>query len=91
LDGVSTLIMAKAFPRSTFYGFDLHPASIEAANRHAEEQSLGNVHFSVASAKEFPGSDYGFVTVFDALHDVGDPVGAWVSAGLTRRANTITC
>jgi SAM-dependent methyltransferase len=74
--GASTLIMAKAFPKSEFYGFDLHPASIEAANRGAEEQEITNVHFSIASAKDFPGRDYGFVTVFDALHDMGDPVGA---------------
>jgi SAM-dependent methyltransferase len=74
--GISTLIMAKAFPNSEFHGFDLHPASIEAANRHAEEQQLPNVRFSIASAKEFPGRGYGFVTVFDALHDMGDPVGA---------------
>src|ERR1700720_1076324 len=74
--GISTLIMAKEFPKSEFHGFDLHPASIDAANRHAEEQQVTNVHFSVASAKEFPGRDYGFVTIFDALHDMGDPVGA---------------
>jgi SAM-dependent methyltransferase len=74
--GISTLLMAKAFPKSEFRGFDLHPASIEAANRHAEEQRVTNVHFSVAAAKDFPGRDYGFVTIFDALHDMGDPVGA---------------
>jgi SAM-dependent methyltransferase len=74
--GISTLIMAKAFPKSEFRGFDLHPASIEAANRHAKEQQIKNVHFSVAAAKDFPGNDYGFVTVFDALHDMGDPIGA---------------
>src|SRR5260221_787028 len=74
--GISTLIMAKAFPKSQFCGFDLHPASIEAANRHAKEQHIMNVHFSVAAAKDFPGKNYGFVTVFDALHDMGDPVSA---------------
>jgi SAM-dependent methyltransferase len=74
--GISTLIMAKEFPKSEFYGFDLHPASIEAANRHAGEQRVTNVQFSVAPAKEYPGRDYGFVTIFDALHDMGDPVGA---------------
>src|SRR5271165_2970804 len=74
--GISTLIMAKAFPKSEFYGFDLHPASIEAANRHTQEQQIPNVRFSIATAKDFPGNDYGFVTVFDALHDMGDPVGA---------------
>jgi ubiquinone/menaquinone biosynthesis C-methylase UbiE len=74
--GISTLIMAKAFPNSEFYGFDLHLGSIKAANRHADEQQLPNVRFSIASAKAFPGRDYGLVTVFDALHDMGDPVGA---------------
>jgi len=74
--GISTLIMAKEFPESVFHGFDLHPASIEAAIRHAKEQQVKNVHFSVAASKEFPGRDYGLVTIFDALHDMGDPVGA---------------
>ena len=74
--GASTLIMAKAFPKSEFYGFDFHPASIEAANHHAQEQLIPNVSFSIATAEEVPGNDYGFVTVFDALHDMGDPVGA---------------
>jgi len=68
--------MAKAFPKSQFCGFDLHPTSIEAANRHAKEQQITNVNFSIATAKDFPGNDYGFVTVFDALHDMGDPIGA---------------
>ena len=74
--GVSTLIMAKAFPKSEFFGFDLHPASIERANSCAKEQEVTNIHFSVAPAKDFPGRDYEFATVFDALHDMGDPVGA---------------
>jgi SAM-dependent methyltransferase len=74
--GISTLIMAKAFPNSKFIGFDSHKASIEAANHHAKEEGVGNVEFAVASAKDFPGNNYGFVTVFDALHDMGDPVGA---------------
>jgi tRNA/tmRNA/rRNA uracil-C5-methylase (TrmA/RlmC/RlmD family) len=68
--------MAKAFPKSQFFGFDLHSASVEAANRHATEQQITNVHFSIAAAKDFPGNDYGLVTVFDALHDMGDPAGA---------------
>ena len=49
--GISTLIMAKAFPKSEFYGFDLHPASIEAANRHAQEQQIPNVRFSIDSER----------------------------------------
>jgi SAM-dependent methyltransferase len=52
--GASTLIMAQAFPKSEFYGFDLHPPSIEAANRHASEQGITNVHFGSATAKDFP-------------------------------------
>jgi Methyltransferase domain len=55
---------------------DPHPASIEAAKSHAQDQQITNVQFSTAAAKDFPGNDYGFVTVFDALHDMGDPVGA---------------
>jgi SAM-dependent methyltransferase len=74
--GISTLVMAKAFPNSQFYGFDLHPTSIDAAIRHTQEQQITNVNFSIATAKDFPGNDYGFVTVFDALHDMGDPIGA---------------
>jgi SAM-dependent methyltransferase len=74
--GISTLIMAKAFPKSEFHGFDSHPASIEAAESHAHDQQITNVHFSVAAAKDFPGKDYGLATIFDALHDMGDPVGA---------------
>lgn len=74
--GASTLIMAKAYPNSTFIGYDLHPASIEHANQHAQEEGLCNVSFGVAAAKDFPGRDYDLITTFDALHDMGDPVGA---------------
>jgi SAM-dependent methyltransferase len=75
--GYSTLIMAEAFPNSEFVGFDFHPASIEDAWRHAREHDAGgNVRFEVAAAKEYPGSNYDLVTMFDCLHDMGDPVGA---------------
>jgi SAM-dependent methyltransferase len=74
--GASTLIMAKAYPNSKFHGFDIHPASIAAAKRNAQEQGVANVEFQVATAKDFPGRGYGFATIFDALHDMGDPVGA---------------
>lgn len=75
--GSSTLLMAKAFPKSEFFGFDYHDKSIEAARQKAHEGGLaGRVHFEVAKAKEFPGKDYDFVAVFDCLHDMGDPVGA---------------
>ena len=75
--GASTLLMAKAFPKSQFFGFDYHDGSIEGARASAQKQGLsGNVAFSTASAKGFPGNDYDLVTVFDCLHDMGDPVGA---------------
>lgn len=73
--GASTIIMAQAFPKSKFTGFDLHPRSIECARQCAREGGLANVAFETASAKEFPGR-YDFITTFDALHDMGDPLGA---------------
>jgi SAM-dependent methyltransferase len=75
--GASTLLMAKAYPKSRFFGFDYHDKSIEAARESAKRQGLADrVTFEVAKAKEFPGKDYDLVTVFDCLHDMGDPVGA---------------
>jgi len=75
--GASTLLMAKAFPKSAFFGFDYHDMSIEAASAAAKRNGLADrVTFAVAKAKEFPGKDYDFVAVFDCLHDMGDPVGA---------------
>src|SRR4051812_38626194 len=56
--GASTLVMAKAFPRSSFTGFDFHDASVQHANEHARDSELDNVRFEVATAKHFPGSDY---------------------------------
>ena len=74
--GISTVTMARAFPNSHFFGFDYHPASIEQARALAREESLANVTFEVALAKEYPGTNYDLVTTFDCLHDMGDPVGA---------------
>lgn len=75
--GASTVIMAAAFPNSEFFGFDYHDASIERAREAAREAGVeGRVNFEVASAKDYPGSDYDLVCVFDCLHDMGDPVGA---------------
>jgi SAM-dependent methyltransferase len=75
--GASTIVMARAFPRSQFFGFDYHPASIENARTAADRAGVADrVSFQVASAKEFPGSGYGLVTFFDCLHDMGDPTGA---------------
>ena len=76
--GASTLIMAKAFPKSKFVGFDYHEPSIERARRHAADEGLGDrVKFEVARAKTFPGKrEYDLVAFFDCLHDMGDPIGA---------------
>jgi len=75
--GASTLIMAAAYPQSQFIGFDYHEPSIAHAREAASKAGLSDrVRFEVASAKSFPGSDYDLVTVFDCLHDMGDPVGA---------------
>jgi ubiquinone/menaquinone biosynthesis C-methylase UbiE len=75
--GASTLLMAKAFPNSHFFGFDYHDKSIEAARESARREGIADrVTFEVAKAKEYPGKDYDFVAVFDCLHDMGDPVGA---------------
>jgi SAM-dependent methyltransferase len=75
--GASTIIMAKAFPKSTFVGFDYHAPSIEKARERAGAAGVGDrVTFEVASAKQFPGEKYDVVCFFDCLHDMGDPVGA---------------
>jgi SAM-dependent methyltransferase len=74
--GASTMLMARAFPRSQFVGFDYHAPSIARARELAAAAGLHQVRFEVAAAKEFPGTDYDLVTFFDCLHDMGDPVGA---------------
>ena len=75
--GASTILLAKAFPESKFFGFDYHDKSIEAARETARREGVDDrVTFEVAKAKEFPGKDYDLVAVFDCLHDMGDPIGA---------------
>jgi SAM-dependent methyltransferase len=75
--GASTLLLAKAFPKSQFFGFDYHDKSIEAAREYAKRDGIADrVNFEVAKAKQYPGKDYDFVAVFDCLHDMGDPIGA---------------
>jgi SAM-dependent methyltransferase len=74
--GSSTIIMAQAFPNSIFHGFDFHGPSIEQAKEHARAAGVAkNTVFEVTAAKEYPGQDYDLVAIFDALHDMGDPVG----------------
>ena len=75
--GASTLLMAKAFPKSQFFGFDYHDKSIEGARNSAKREGVADrATFEVVKAKEYPGRDYDFVAVFDCLHDMGDPAGA---------------
>jgi SAM-dependent methyltransferase len=75
--GASTVLMAQAFPKSRFYGFDYHPASLEGARESAKRAGVAErTTFEAASAKAYLGKDYDLVTCFDCLHDLGDPVGA---------------
>jgi 2-polyprenyl-3-methyl-5-hydroxy-6-metoxy-1,4-benzoquinol methylase len=75
--GASTVLMAKSYPKSKFFGFDYHDKSIETAKQRAKEAGVdGRIEFKVAKAKDYPGNEYDFVTFFDCLHDMGDPVGA---------------
>jgi 2-polyprenyl-3-methyl-5-hydroxy-6-metoxy-1,4-benzoquinol methylase len=75
--GSSTVLMAQSFPKSTFVGYDYHEGSIQTARERAREAGVADrTKFEVAKAKDYPGSGYDFVTFFDCLHDMGDPVGA---------------
>lgn len=74
--GSSTIIMAKAYPHSTFIGFDYHTPSIVAARTRAKQAGAKNASFKVAKSTDYPGKGYDFVSHFDCLHDMGDPVGA---------------
>jgi 2-polyprenyl-3-methyl-5-hydroxy-6-metoxy-1,4-benzoquinol methylase len=75
--GSSTILMAQAFPNSSFVGSDYHQGSIETARRRATEAGVADrVRFDVAPASAYAGTGYDLVTMFDCLHDMGDPVGA---------------
>jgi len=75
--GASTILMAKAFRLSTFVGSDCHAGSIETARKRAQAAGVADrVKFEIGPAAEHPGTGYDLVTMFDCLHDMGDPVGA---------------
>jgi len=75
--GASTILMAQAYPRSRFFGFDYHLPSIEAARDAAAAARVdGRVTFELATAKDFPARGYDLIACFDCLHDMGDPIGA---------------
>ncbi|GAC1417120.1 MAG: class I SAM-dependent methyltransferase [Acidobacteriaceae bacterium] len=86
--GASTLLMAREYPNSEFFGFDYHAGSIDLARKSAQAQGLSDrVTFAVASAKAYPGKDYDLVAFFDCLHDMGDPVGAAAYVRSTLKAD----
>ncbi len=75
--GASTVLMATAFPASSFVGSDYHEGSIETARARAEKAGLSDrVEFRAESAQAYSGGNYDLVTMFDCLHDMGDPIGA---------------
>jgi ubiquinone/menaquinone biosynthesis C-methylase UbiE len=75
--GASTILMAQAFPNSTFIGSDYHEGSLATARDRGEQAGVDDrVHFQVAPAAAYEGTGYDLVTMFDCLHDMGDPVGA---------------
>lgn len=75
--GACLILMAQAYPKSTFVGFDYHEQSIETARRHAEEAGVADrVSFHAAGAHDFSGEEYDLICVFNALHEWGDPIGA---------------
>lgn len=73
--GASTILLAKAFPKAEFFGYDYHPSSIDVARQRAREADVRNVHFEVADASSYPERDFDFVAFFDCLHDMADPTG----------------
>lgn len=77
---LTTRLMARAFPASQFVGIDFHPPSVAHAAELARAEGLGNVRFEQGSALSFPGDNYDLITLFDCLHDMGDPTGVARSA-----------
>jgi SAM-dependent methyltransferase len=75
--GASTILLAQAFPNSRFHGFDYHAPSIQRAREAAAAAGVADqVTFDTASAQDYAGEDFDLACIFDALHDMGDPVGA---------------
>lgn len=74
--GASTILMAKAFPRSEFVGIDYHGPSIETAQQRAAEAGVRNARFETADATSYREQDLDFIAFFDCLHDMANPAGA---------------
>ena len=73
--GASAILRAKAYPRSTFFGYDYHGDSIRTARERAAAAGVSNVHFNIADAIGYPEDDFDLIAFFDCLHDMGDPIG----------------
>lgn len=74
--GASTILLAKAFPKSEFVGYDYHAPSIETATKRAREADAPNARFEVADATGYAEGGFDLIAFFDCLHDMGDPAGA---------------
>ena len=74
--GASTILMAKAYPKSEFIGYDYHAASIDTAREKAKAAGANNARFEVADATGYKDTDFDLIAFFDCLHDMGDPAGA---------------
>ncbi|WP_199752693.1 class I SAM-dependent methyltransferase [Actinoplanes sp. ATCC 53533] len=75
--GASSVLMAKAYPKSTVHASDYHQGSIDLAHKRAADAGVADrVSFEAAGAQQFGGERYDLVTTFDCLHDMGDPLGA---------------
>jgi SAM-dependent methyltransferase len=83
--GASTIIMARAFPKSQFIGIDYHADSIATATQRAREAGIGNVRFEISNAKDYDARNMDLVCFMDCLHDLGDPAGALIHARKTLR------
>jgi SAM-dependent methyltransferase len=74
--GASTILMAKAYPQSTFIGYDYHAPSIDTARERAKQAGVTNARFEVADAVSYKDKDFDLIAFFDCLHDMADPAGA---------------
>ena len=90
--GASTIVMAKAYPKSRFFGFDFHAPSVEIAGKRAADAGVGSrVTFARATAKDYAEREFDLICFFDCLHDMGDPVGAARSRPAGPRWTTARC
>ena len=74
--GASTILMAKAYPKSTFVGIDYHAGSIDTARQRAQDAGVTNARFEAADATSYNGDPYDVIAFFDCIHDMADPAGA---------------